>query len=1191
MFEFVNLVPESDSEWEYSSDEEEEEEEEEEYPRIEIYDKMKYLKSSLSEYANKKITLSELKRKTADGQTVLHLLCQRSEKPTELIEDLIEQCLDLCTEELAQTRFNGAFHFYCSNCEMNNKQLIQKFLDAGFDLNKKNYERETPFEQFLNRPRLDNEILKMFLQNGADMNLKFSDGSYPIQIIANQVEPDFYLLKEFHSKGSSLKCIDSEGWSLLHYICSMKAPNYEIVEWLVSKGSPLCRREHKNFQTPLHFLFERFWEGPELRIKLLQLFHRHGADINQQDQFGNNVFLLVAKSKPTSSSSLDYLRLFEKLKINFSQQDRDQENCLHALCKNNQEIDLGWVKFLIKGGVSVNHFNRSGVSPLMLICQSVSINWDLIAFIDQLQISFVKHLGEDNPPLILVINTLANKNNTNRDMVLKFLKNWIKQTRDLNHEFPTFGNIFNYLCKYNPNYELMSLLVERGVLLDSLDNRNSTCLHLLCEQTENEIEDKHIKLIIENHKKPINNIDQGRMSALMHCCRSNKNAKTIRYLLINGANPNFTLFDHRNCLYFVHQDFEKVKLLIEFGAVIENEKSSFLEFVCSNPNPSLQIVQYLIKKGANAKYLKGSNSIPQRNCQSDTPDTEVLRELLKSGADVNHINYSQSNCLHELCKNPNTKKSTVKLLIEYGINVNAVNHIYATPLSLAVYSSAKNDQIIRCLIRNGADVNFVRRSQLTLSAYFERIHLSLKTIELFLKKGATLKKKDKYVASPIWSLIENHYNHKDIVQIFELCLKYSKIINIKGYRNAGILHKIFGYREINHELAEYLLKNGIDPNSYDKDNGAAFHSLYRFQLDRFELIKLLYKYNAKLTLKNHNEQNLLHLLCAKHVTNIDHYQFLLDLGLDINCQDNRGNIPLNYIADSKDLEISFVNFFIQNGCDLSVINNHKQSTLHYLVKNRSVSLELIQLFHSNGADPLCDNKDGHTALENYFDSHQKYDIQIVKYFLDQGIDVLKKKTDYGPLHRVCNSDPENFELMKLLINTGMDINMCRENSFQTPLYFLCNNLTRLDILKYFFENGAKIINGKHLLSQVLYSSKFSEDCLIYLIERGCNITQIGLTGKHFLVKLCMLYNIKEKALMYAISKYKHLSHKNYFVESCMKICQTHPLLFKKYLDLFLENGLNINQIEKNSRRSILSAFSDVIVQKIIYDNPRYQSLF
>ncbi|KAJ3448862.1 transient receptor potential cation channel subfamily a member [Anaeramoeba flamelloides] len=1185
MFEFVNLVPESDSEWEYSSDEEDE------YPIISNYEKKKYLKSSLSEYSYKKITLSELKRKTVDGLTILHLLCQRSEKPTELIEDLITQCLDLCTEELVQTRFKGAFHFYCSNCEMNNKKLFQKFLDAGFGVNQKNYERETPFEQFLNRFHLDCEILKVFLQNGADVNGKFSDGSYPIQILANQVEPDFYLLKEFHSKGSSLKCIDSEGWCLLHYICSMKAPNYEIVEWLASKGSQLGVQEQNDLRTPLHFLFERFWEAPELRIKILQLFNRYGADLNLIDQFGNNVFLMVVKSKPKHYSSLDYLQLFEKFNINFSQQDRHGDNCLHVLCKNNQEIDLGWVKFLIKRRVSVNHFNISGESPLVLICKGVSINWELIAFIDQLQISFLKHLEEDDPPLILLISRLNNKICPNREMVLKFLKNWIKQTKDFNQEFSSFGNIFNYLCSYYPNYELLALLVQRGIRLDSLDNNKSTCLHLLCDQTKKDIEVKHIKLIIENNKELINKIDQDGMSALMYSCCSDKDLKIIHYLLINGANPNTALPKGKNSLYFAHRDFEKIKLLIEFGAIIDKENYSFLQVVCTNFNTRLEIVQYLIKKGANAKYIGSGYTIPQRICQSYTPDTEILKELLQAGADVNHLSRDKNNCLHEICKNPNTKKPTVKLLIEYGINVNAINSNSATPLSLAIHCSAKNDHIIRYLIRNGADVNHLLGDKPVMYEYFTRTHLSLKTIGLFLKKGAALNKNDEYVASPIWSLIDNHYNHKSIVQIFELCSKYFKVININDDRNATILHKLLQKGEICFEFVEYLLKKGINPNSYDLENEAAFHSLVGFQNDRFDLIKLLYKYETKLTLKNRNGQNLLHLFCIERIKNLDHYQFLLDIGLDINCQDNRGNIPLIYILDYEDLEISFVNFFIQNSCDLSLTDNHKRSALHYLVKNRSVSLELIQLFHSNGVDPLKEDSDGCSALVEYFDSHKKYDTGIVKYFLEQGIDVNTNITGHGLLHYVCDNDSENFELMKLLINKGININMCWENSSKTPLYFLCENITRLDILKYFFENGAKIQDDNCLLSQVLYSYKFSEDCLIYLIERGCNIIKPRFWGESLLVKLSKYFDTKEKALMYVISKYKHRPRDNCFVKSCMNICQIHPLQFKKYLDAYLENGLNINQIEKTSRKSILYVLSRLIVKRITSSKPNSRSFF
>lgn len=84
------------------------------------------------------------------------------------------------------------------------------------------------------------------------------------------------------------------------------------------------------------------------------------------------------------------------------------------------------------------------------------------------------------------------------------------------------------------------------------------------------------------------------------------------------------------------------------------------------------------------------------------PNIEIIKFLIKKGADVNAKNYTNSSPLHYAVALKNKGTEIIKLLIDKGADVNAKNCYGDTPLHRAVFRSFENAKI---LIDNGADVN------------------------------------------------------------------------------------------------------------------------------------------------------------------------------------------------------------------------------------------------------------------------------------------------------------------------------------------------------------------------------------------------------------------------------------------------------------------------------------------------------
>ena len=165
----------------------------------------------------------------------------------------------------------------------------------------------------------------------------------------------------------------------------------------------------------------------------------------------------------------------------------------------------------------------------------------------------------------------------------------------------------------------------------------------------------------------------------------------------------------RLCTLANQGNLNAVKDLIEQGVNVDAKFQDMTALWQASMSGALDVVQYLVDKGANVNVVSKSGGSPlwsACNCRHQN----VVKFLLDHGADINPSEEPLRKSA--LCESIKSCFSyTVKELIEHGADVNAHNLRCPSPLFEAVYLVSKienykiSKDIISILVEHGADIN------------------------------------------------------------------------------------------------------------------------------------------------------------------------------------------------------------------------------------------------------------------------------------------------------------------------------------------------------------------------------------------------------------------------------------------------------------------------------------------------------
>ena len=134
--------------------------------------------------------------------------------------------------------------------------------------------------------------------------------------------------------------------------------------------------------------------------------------------------------------------------------------------------------------------------------------------------------------------------------------------------------------------------------------------------------------------------------------------------------------------------------------------------------------------------------------------------------------------------------------------------------------------------------------------------------------------------------------------------------------------------------------------------------------------------------------------------------------------------------------------------------------------------------------------------------------QTIKLIIDKTQDL--SNSNY--LLNACKSINLNYQIIKLLIAVGIDVNQAGKDG-KTPLVILCENeFVELQFVKILVEYGANINIGSPLQA-ILQNKNPNLDIIKYLIENGANYKEC-----HLLYYACSNTNMKTSIIEYLITK-------------------------------------------------------------------------
>jgi ankyrin repeat protein len=241
-----------------------------------------------------------------------------------------------------------------------------------------------------------------------------------------------------------------------------------------------------------------------------------------------------------------------------------------------------------------------------------------------------------------------------------------------------------------------------------------------------------------------------------------------------------------------------------------------------------------------------------------------------------------------------------------------------------------------------------------------------------------------------------------------------------------------------------LIDHGADINAVSKDKKTPLH----LAKDP-HVAEILMKNNADHK-KDNKEQVDPPLLTAAFQGNLEVCRVLVEGGVDVNLQDERGRTALFMAVRANKAEV--LSYLLSQGANPNILSEGL-APIHKAVKSRL--LEMTQILADGGADINLQTKEPSPPvyhvdpweLTPVYLASKEGQVEILQFLLDKGADLsIRSEHKSTPLH-VAKSG----EIAQLLVEHGADVNALQIYN-NTPLHYAKS----AEVAKVLIENGADI---------------------------------------------------------------------------------------------------------------------------------------
>lgn len=509
-------------------------------------------------------------------------------------------------------------------------------------------------------------------------------------------------------------------------------------------------------------------------------------------------------------------------------------------------------------------------------------------------------------------------------------------------------------------------------------------------------------------------------------------------------------------------------------------------------------------------FKSDSVEVLHKELMKNYVDENKIQEIIDSGVNINRRDEKGRTLLFEL--SAKRRIESIKILIKNGIDINAEDNYGRTVLSEAV--NKIDGMMIRFLLENGASINHRNSSGRTVM-HDAALEENDKVFEILMTQNPDLTITDHYGRTVLFDAVEGGN-----LSIIREIVNNTDDINIVD--NTGQTVLFYAVLKEKIEIAKFLISNGIDVNILDKKRQTALFNAVVLGAQNLPVIELLLEKGSKLNIKDYSEKTLLdEILKIISIVNTPNvkaegkYRYaskdrnylkltgiLIDLGLAIDRTDSDGKTILYKEVERENYDT--IDFLIASGADVNAEDNDGRTVLFDAVLKGPANMNMIDHLIAKGADVdhrdylertiiddlaeavLITQNNKKPSSRRFFDliDGQNY-LALMKKMLLFKPRINKPKSD-GRTIIFDLIDKDNLELIKLIVNAGIDLNIMDNNS-NTPL-------------SYLVDKGLEISNQRE-------KEQFLER-LVFLLKFRIDVNTIDSEGKTVFHKAVMADNLE-----------------------------------------------------------------------------------
>ena len=835
--------------------------------------------------------------------------------------------------------------------------------------------------------------------------------------------------------------VDNNGCTAL--LNSAQSGNYELVKYFVDKGTDIHQKT-KNGEICLHIA------ARSGHLHLCQtLIDDHGFDENCADNKGWTAFLNSAQS-----GNYELVKYFVDKGTDIHQKTKNGENCLHIAARSGH---LYLCQTLINDhGFDKNIVNNNGWPALHRSAESG--NYELFRyFVDK---------GAD-------IHQKTNDGDNCLHIAARNGHLYLCQTLIDDHGFDE--NIVNkngqaalHHSAQSGNYELIRYFVDKGADIHQKTKDGDNCLHIAARNGQLYL----CQTLIDDHGFDKSIVDNNGWTAV-HCSAQGGNYELFRYFVDKGTDVHQKTKDGDNCLHIAAREghLNLCQTLIDdhdFDKNIVNN-NGWTALHCSAGSGNYELVRYFVDKGADIHQktkdgdnclhivaLKGhlylcqtlignhgfDKSIVDNNgwtavhCSAESGNYELFRYFVDKGTDVHQKTKDGDNCLHIAAREGHLNLCQT-LIDDHDFDKNIVNNNGWTALHCSAGSG--NYELVRYFVDKGADIHQKTKDGdncLHIAALKGYLYLCQTLID---DHGF-----DENCAGNMgWTALLNsaQSGNYELVRYF-----VDKGADIHQKRKDGDNCLHIAARNGHLYLCQTLIDDhGFDENIVDNKGWAAFHD--SAQSGNYELFRYFVDKGTDVHQKTEDGDNCLHI--AAREGHLYLCQTLIDdHGFDESCADDMGGTALLNSAQSGSYEL--VKYFVDKGIDIHQKTKNGENCLHIAARNGHLYL-CQTLIDDHGFDESCADDMGWTALLN---SAQSGSYELVKYFVDKGIDIHQKRKNGENCLHIAALKGHLYLCQTLIGNHGFDKSIVDNNGW-TAVHCSAQG-GNYELVKYFVDKGTDV---------------------------------------------------------------------------------------------------------------------------------------